>query len=431
MVSFSCEHKACGDVLTKKKLDPHLRQCPNASYTCLDCMVNFQRNDYRFHTSCISEAQKYQGALYRSEGEKKPRRNTTVASSPNEEKTQQSSRKSKTPSPMRDISMPPPVDATVKHSEVNVFDFLVPEESQDSHISRRPQHDSGKAALNHVVTSEVLREIQYSFGQNLSSRAPSSTPNSGDAVKLKSSKTSAAKQSPISRQLSVSKQTPVSKKNREGCREKRDCSAEFKQAKRKRLHVETRDLVRVDEDETMIDVSATNPHSDLTGGFKQLMTRTPALPLNPDYAGAKPCGSASPNSPLKKTKHARKQGRPAVASNGFMAFMTGTKPPPNSLDRCRQKKKVNSSDCQIADLSNGGDLVVYKPESLSADLLFSLIDRGLQSSRGISMKRALRKFHREREIRNPGSSRAADENELLSLLRLKRNNRGEVVLTYE
>ncbi|KAK2858381.1 hypothetical protein FQN49_004789 [Arthroderma sp. PD_2] len=51
MVSFQCE--GCGDVLTKKKLDPHRGQCRGASFSCLDCM------------SCMTEAQKYQGSLYK------------------------------------------------------------------------------------------------------------------------------------------------------------------------------------------------------------------------------------------------------------------------------------------------------------------------------------------------------------------------------
>ncbi|KAF3491421.1 uncharacterized protein GIQ15_00938 [Arthroderma uncinatum] len=63
MVSFQCE--GCGDVLTKKKLDPHRGQCHGASFSCLDCMVHFQGTEYRSHTSCVTEAQKYQGALYK------------------------------------------------------------------------------------------------------------------------------------------------------------------------------------------------------------------------------------------------------------------------------------------------------------------------------------------------------------------------------
>jgi hypothetical protein len=44
----------CGDVLTKKKLDPHRNQCYGASYTCLDCMVHFPGTSYRTHTVCLA-----------------------------------------------------------------------------------------------------------------------------------------------------------------------------------------------------------------------------------------------------------------------------------------------------------------------------------------------------------------------------------------
>lgn len=33
--------------------------------TCVDCNVTFEGDDYRQHISCISEAEKYEGALYR------------------------------------------------------------------------------------------------------------------------------------------------------------------------------------------------------------------------------------------------------------------------------------------------------------------------------------------------------------------------------
>ncbi|RPB23829.1 hypothetical protein L211DRAFT_224411 [Terfezia boudieri ATCC MYA-4762] len=65
MVSFSCE--SCCDVLVKKKLDQHATRCHGAQFTCLDCSTTFEGMGYRQHTSCISEAQKYQKGLFRAE----------------------------------------------------------------------------------------------------------------------------------------------------------------------------------------------------------------------------------------------------------------------------------------------------------------------------------------------------------------------------
>ncbi|PGH03999.1 hypothetical protein AJ79_07232 [Helicocarpus griseus UAMH5409] len=75
MVSFQCEN--CGDVLTKKKTDPHRNQCRGAYFSCLDCQTTFPGNSYRTHTQCISEAQKYQGALYKEKPEK-PKKSKSV-----------------------------------------------------------------------------------------------------------------------------------------------------------------------------------------------------------------------------------------------------------------------------------------------------------------------------------------------------------------
>lgn len=63
MVSFSCE--VCNDTVIKKKLDQHAQRCRGAYFTCIDCTTTFQGTDYRKHTSCISEAEKYEKGLYK------------------------------------------------------------------------------------------------------------------------------------------------------------------------------------------------------------------------------------------------------------------------------------------------------------------------------------------------------------------------------
>lgn len=67
MVSFSCE--VCNDTVIKKKLDQHTQRCRGAYFTCIDCSTTFGGTDYRTHTLCISEAEKYEKALYK--GKKK------------------------------------------------------------------------------------------------------------------------------------------------------------------------------------------------------------------------------------------------------------------------------------------------------------------------------------------------------------------------
>ncbi|KAG9011514.1 hypothetical protein FRB90_007172 [Tulasnella sp. 427] len=61
MVSFQCD--GCGDVIKKPKLDSH--SC-KSSFTCLDCNKTFHTPaDWKPHTTCISEDQKYQKSVYK------------------------------------------------------------------------------------------------------------------------------------------------------------------------------------------------------------------------------------------------------------------------------------------------------------------------------------------------------------------------------
>lgn len=63
MVSFSCE--SCNDTVVKKKAMGHYRSCPGSYLTCIDCSTTFNGTDFQQHTSCISEAEKYEKGLYK------------------------------------------------------------------------------------------------------------------------------------------------------------------------------------------------------------------------------------------------------------------------------------------------------------------------------------------------------------------------------
>ncbi|CAO1613131.1 unnamed protein product [Parajaminaea phylloscopi] len=70
MVSFNCD--ACNDVVKKPKLDQHHNSRCGASFTCLDCSQTFQRPDqWKGHTSCVSEAQKYERSVWQGDKKKK------------------------------------------------------------------------------------------------------------------------------------------------------------------------------------------------------------------------------------------------------------------------------------------------------------------------------------------------------------------------
>jgi len=62
-VFFSCN--GCGETLKKNKVDGHSYSCRQCiSVSCIDCNVNFTGDEYKKHLTCVSEAQRYQGALY-------------------------------------------------------------------------------------------------------------------------------------------------------------------------------------------------------------------------------------------------------------------------------------------------------------------------------------------------------------------------------
>eukprot|EP00979_Chaetoceros_neogracilis_P016718 scaffold9194_cov188-Chaetoceros_neogracile.AAC.1 len=70
MVFFSCDK--CAESLKKSKVDAHAMRCRCESVSCVDCSVSFWGDDYKQHTSCISEAERYEKTVYKG-----PKKNET------------------------------------------------------------------------------------------------------------------------------------------------------------------------------------------------------------------------------------------------------------------------------------------------------------------------------------------------------------------
>ncbi len=61
---FVCS--GCNETLKKNKVDAHASRCRDCwAVSCVDCSVVFPGNDYAAHTSCVSEAEKYERTLYK------------------------------------------------------------------------------------------------------------------------------------------------------------------------------------------------------------------------------------------------------------------------------------------------------------------------------------------------------------------------------
>ena len=63
MVSFICDE--CQATLKKAKVASHSWQCSSHRFSCIDCGDSFDPRTAAAHLSCISEAEKHQGKLYR------------------------------------------------------------------------------------------------------------------------------------------------------------------------------------------------------------------------------------------------------------------------------------------------------------------------------------------------------------------------------
>ena len=64
MVTFVCE--SCNETLKKNQVEKHGQRCRHCRVTCVDCSRTFTLAEYVTHTSCVSEAEKYEKSLYKA-----------------------------------------------------------------------------------------------------------------------------------------------------------------------------------------------------------------------------------------------------------------------------------------------------------------------------------------------------------------------------
>jgi cell growth-regulating nucleolar protein len=207
-----------------------------------------------------------------------------------------------------------------------------------------------------------------------------------------------------------------------------------KDKKRKRLHVDTHDQIMTDAPPVL--------HSGLTGGLSKLMTRPAVFPPSPDYSGGD--AAETPASPLKKSRHSKtgKASRVEAIGNSLMAIIstgstkTKTKTKTkrrhtSSTKKTSHRARIEGKDTKLIEYhkdEDGNDkaMVLFKPR---AEHFLSFVNKGPESERGCSMNKALKRYHRERvDQGNNNLSKLMEEKELWRSLRLKKNDRGEIVL---
>ena len=451
-------------------------------------MVHFHGTNYRSHTSCISEAQKYQGHLYRekSKGRSDKRNHTNgddsqtmvprrayVEDAPEGDETQ----------PIAVIEIPPRAPTPPSAIEppgqlpedVNVFDFLVTDEAANGDKTERRERsvhfgngDSQSQFSRFSTDGSQYMEYGFSYGNapvNPSFSRYDSWQN------LTDSQHSQALMPP------PAYVTPAPKEHR---RDRTDSSTADKSSdkKRKRHPVEDLNLSSSTKrpssrDEMMLDAPMSNGrvlHSGLTGGLQKLITDpefyedrieagpTPILsPIKRSRRdddtkkdrrktvyvshvtsnGSKPTSTRyvedkqrRPRSPERKYHHDDRHHRDRSADRVYHEDRHRYRKhrESTSSDERPQRKQLKAIEYHperpASVQPNGSNqLVTYKSRG---DLFMSLITKGPDSERGCSINKVLKRYHRERDVR--GEAKDEEDKELWKSLRLRRNDRGEIVL---
>ncbi|KAJ5951979.1 Zinc finger C2H2 LYAR-type [Penicillium vulpinum] len=514
MVSFSCE--ACGDVLTKKKLDPHRGQCRGASFTCIDCMVHFYGMEYRAHTSCMSEAQKYQGALYKEKPQKNKKGQNNQKQNANQNpngRYQQALENAPpppapTPPPPGEVRTPAPAPAN-NDKPVNVFDYLVAEESPNASKAsvaepkqQMQMHPNAKSvfepsqSLTRVETNpntdDEGKNYDIAYEENGFSYGAGNIPHSASPPNASTTEFV----------------TPAPKKKER--REKAPGTVSEK--KRKRGQAEVLSTPGGDVDTSMMEApssiinNAGTPmlnHSGLTGGLNRMMrSQSPDGDDSPETSRR---AYQDTSSPIKRSRRNGKEsngnsdaglgismknraGRLVSSMFGGSAVSGSSTDPsakarrgssssgdgqlevrkskkshrsraddqdesrkskrkssnPTDGDRpSRRLKQIDERHGSVDSSSHGHHQVaVYKQsrppartgDDLQRELAYhflSLVPK--DSERGSSVNKALKRFHRELSTEydaghDNGQRRADDEKDLFRALRLRRNDRGEIVV---
>lgn len=264
--------------------------------------------------------------------------------------------------------------------------------------------------------------------------------------------------------------TPAPKHFQNGSRESLyvmdDSQKKSTDKKRKRLHVEELDLTEArrpsqERDLIMSDAPPAVLHSGLTGGLNRLLSKS-NYPPSPDYSN----GDPSPPTPAKRsrktititnettkekdrTRKEKDRGRKASSQTGQLVRIRKRRSSdesrphkqhrshhspdrPSQHDRPKHKAIEDRPKRKAIEYHTHSDkkdsqkqLMVIKSR---ADLFLSFVTKGPESEQGYSVHKALKRYHRERDEQGVGLEKESEEKELFKGLRLKKNDRGEVVL---
>lgn len=353
------------------------------------------------------------------------------------------------PAPTPPSAIPPP--------PVNVFDFLVTGDTPNA----------SKISLAEIPMKKVIEQTPAAKDTHRKDKG-------GDHDSLYEKRGYAYGSDPVplkNGRPEIEYYTPAPKHTQNGSKESIydifESQKKSTDKKRKRLHVEELDLTEArrpsqERDIHMSDAPPIILHSGLTGGLNRLLSNS-EYPPTPDYSNLE----SDPLSPAKrsrktiiisnemiKRKDRKKEighGQKASSQNGQLVRIRKRRgsdesrphkqhrshhsPDSNSHhDRHKHKAIEDRPKCKAIEYHSQADaedsskqLVVIKSR---AELLMSFVTKGPESEQGCSVHKALKRYHRERHEQGLGLEKEDEEKELFKGLRLKRNDRGEVVVFF-
>lgn len=214
--------------------------------------------------------------------------------------------------------------------------------------------------------------------------------------------------------------------------------------KKRKRQIEELDLTQArrssqELDEEMIDAPPVLHHSGLTGGLNRLLSKS-KFPPSPDYSGGDG-NDPGPLSPVKRAKQIKDRDRTSSALIKVRKVRrTSDESRPRKHHRPhhqsnhddhrtdRSKRTVKAIEYPSRSVGDSKQqLVLYRTR---AELFMSFVTKGPESETGCSINKALKRYHRERGEQGLGLGKVEEEKELWKSLRLRRNERGEIVLLF-
>ena len=396
----------------------------------------------------MSEAQKYQGTLYKEKPNKHGKTSVKAEETPALVPRKAYVEDAPDPDtgdaltivdPPPEAPSPPDARPTRPAEPVNVFDFLV---TEDTPNASKVSLGGSKEQMQMVADAPSVFEA----GLQVASESDDDH-EYDEAFKEHGYSYGAEPITTKKRPKQIEYQTPAPKSLQNGSNETiyelDGANSRSTDKKRKRNHVEELDIAAIrqsqERDEVMADAPAVL-HSGLTGGLGRLLSRS-KFPPSPEYSGNEP-GTLSPAKRSRAiiTKERGRNGTSALVRfrKGSSSRRASDESRPRKHHRShhhstngddhqseRPKRKLRTIEYHPHQDNDSQQLVVYRTR---AELFLSFVTKGPESESGYSMNKALKRYHREREEQGVGMGKAEEEKQLWKSLRLRKNERGEVVL---